>query len=69
MAAVLQEDKVVTNETTRKLHWHIMLRFCLLTILNHMDRANLVWRLLSSFYTALALLSAVDPPLHALPHM
>lgn len=27
---------------TRKLHWHIMSRFCLLTILNHMDRANLV---------------------------
>lgn len=27
---------------TRKINWHIMTRFCLLTVLNHMDRANLV---------------------------
>ncbi|BDA43829.1 Putative tartrate transporter [Coccomyxa sp. Obi] len=38
-----REEKFVANAVTRKLHWHIMLRFCLLTILNHMDRANLAY--------------------------
>lgn len=28
---------------TRKLHWHIMSRFCLLTVLNGLDRANLAY--------------------------
>lgn len=30
------------KRVTRKLHWHIMSRFVMLTVLNHMDRANLV---------------------------
>ena len=30
------------KRVNRKLHWHIMSRFVLLTVLNHMDRANLV---------------------------
>ncbi|KAK9915973.1 hypothetical protein WJX75_006795 [Coccomyxa subellipsoidea] len=38
-----QEESMVTNAVTRKLHLHIMLRFCLLTVLNHMDRANLAY--------------------------
>ena len=33
----MQPDAVM-----RKLHWAIMAKFCLLTLLNHMDRANLV---------------------------
>lgn len=40
--SLLQEDYGVEGSTTRKLHWHIMSRFCLLTVLNHVDRANLV---------------------------
>ena len=38
----LQDDDEMEKRVTRKLHMHIMSRFCLLTILNHMDRANLV---------------------------
>ena len=38
----LQGDDEMEKRVTRKLHMHIMSRFCLLTILNHMDRANLV---------------------------
>ena len=38
----LQGDDEMEGRVTRKLHMHIMSRFCLLTILNHMDRANLV---------------------------
>lgn len=38
----VQEDEVMERTVTKKLHWHIMTRFCLLTFLNHMDRANLV---------------------------
>ena len=43
------------KRVTRKLHMHIMSRFCLLTILNHMDRANLVKpRLMQSPYFVVA---------------
>ena len=38
----LQADDEMEKRVTRKLHMHIMSRFCLLTVLNHMDRANLV---------------------------
>lgn len=37
-----QEEAVDRDALVRKLNLHIMLRFCLLTILNNMDRANLV---------------------------
>ena len=36
------DDEEMEKRVTRKLHWHIMSRFVLLTVLNHMDRANLV---------------------------
>ena len=42
----VQEDELMEKTVTKKLHWHIMTRFCLLTFLNHMDRANLVRSLL-----------------------
>ncbi len=38
----LQDDEEMEKRVTRKLHWHIMSRFVMLTVLNHMDRANLV---------------------------
>lgn len=37
----MQEARVHAEVVTAKLHWHIMAPFCLLTVLNHMDRANL----------------------------
>jgi hypothetical protein len=37
-----QEDKLMERTVTRKLHWHIMSRFCVLTVLNNLDRANMV---------------------------
>ena len=37
-----QDDEEMEKRVTRKLHWHIMSRFVMLTVLNHMDRANLV---------------------------
>lgn len=43
----VQEDVVDRASVIRKLNKHIMLRFCLLTILNNMDRANLVCFFLS----------------------
>ncbi|CAK0757688.1 hypothetical protein CVIRNUC_002561 [Coccomyxa viridis] len=41
--SVSQADDEMEKRVTRKLHMHIMSRFCLLTILNHMDRANLAY--------------------------
>ena len=38
----VQDDIVHQAAITRRLNWHIMSRFCLLTVMNHMDRANLV---------------------------
>ncbi len=40
-AGGVQEARVQAEAVTAKLHWHIMAPFCLLTVLNHMDRANL----------------------------
>ena len=41
VATVLQQEGISNETVSRKVHWHIMPRFCLLTVLNHMDRANL----------------------------
>ena len=42
LLCTLQDDEEMEKRVTRKLHWHIMSRFVMLTVLNHMDRANLV---------------------------
>ncbi|CAL5227240.1 g10165 [Coccomyxa viridis] len=41
--SVSQDDEEMEKRVTRKLHWHIMSRFVMLTVLNHMDRANLAY--------------------------
>ena len=38
----VQEDVVEKTVVSKKLYWHIMSRLCLLTVLNNLDRANLV---------------------------
>jgi MFS family permease len=39
----LEDDDAQRATATRKLNRHIMSRFCLLTVLNHLDRANLAY--------------------------
>lgn len=38
-----QDTRVQPDVVLRKLNLHIMIKFCLLTLLNHMDRANLAY--------------------------